>query len=147
MLRQRARAFMSYFKQKRSRTRQNQFDNVDNASTAGKYLNMETFLSQDHASINSEFLQDSSDTDDENETVFAMNKKTGEWRSFDSDNDETEENSNSFQNWIWKIGEKIHSKKKSTHNNSAKEFDDDFWNGNGSSESDNLDSDTPLIAV
>ena len=89
------------------------------------------------------FLDSSSD--DENDTVFAWNKKTGEWNGFDSSNSEFEndENTFSFQNWTSKLSDILNLKMKKT-NKSAKEQN---MEENISSDNDEFDSDTPLITM
>ena len=90
------------------------------------------------------FLLDSS-SDDENETVFAWNKKTGEWNGFDSSNSdfENDETAFSFQDWTSKVSDILNLKWKKT-NKSAKEKNMDE---NSSSGNDEFDSDTPLVAM
>ena len=90
------------------------------------------------------FLLDSS-SDDENETVFAWNKKTGEWNGFDSSNSdfENDETAFSFQDWTSKLSDILNLKWKKT-NKSAKEKNMDE---NSSSDNDEFDSDTPLVAM
>ena len=90
------------------------------------------------------FLLDSS-SDDENETVFAWNKKTGEWNGFDSSNSdfENDETAFSFQDWTSKLSDILNLKWKKT-NKSAKEKNMDE---NSSSGNDEFDSDTPLVAI
>ena len=90
------------------------------------------------------FLLDSS-SDDENETVFAWNKKTGEWNGFDSSNSdfENDETAFSFQDWTSKLSDILNLKWKKT-NKSAKEKNMDE---NSSSGNDEFDSDTPLVAM
>ena len=90
------------------------------------------------------FLLDFS-SDDENDTVFAWNKKTGEWNGFDSSNSdfENDENTFSFQDWTSKLGDILNLKWKKT-NKSAKETNMDE---NSSSGNDEFDSDTPLVSM
>lgn len=90
------------------------------------------------------FLLDSS-SDDENETVFAWNKKTGEWNGFDSSNSdfENDETAFSFQDWTSKLSDILNLKWKKT-NKSAKEKNMDE---NSSSGNDEFDSDTPLVSM
>ena len=89
------------------------------------------------------FLDSSSD--DENETVFAWNKKTGEWNGFDSSNSdfENDENTFSFQDWTSKLSDIFNLKMKKT-NKSAK---DENMDENRNSDNDEFDSDTPLISM
>ena len=54
MIRQRAKAFKSYFKDRKPKNSR-QSDDIDH-STHGTYLNMQSFLSQDISSVNNEFL-------------------------------------------------------------------------------------------
>ena len=90
------------------------------------------------------FLLDSS-SDDENDTVFAWNKKTGEWNGFDSSNSdfENDENTFSFQDWTSKLSDILNLKMKKT-NKSAK---DENMDENRNSDNDEFDSDTPLISM
>ena len=84
-------------------------------------------------------------SDDENDTVFAWNKKTGEWNGFDSSNSdfENDENTFSFQDWISKLSDILNLKMKKT-NKSAK---DENMDENSNSDNDEFDSDTPLISM
>jgi hypothetical protein len=90
------------------------------------------------------FLDSSSD--DENETVFAWNKKTGEWNGFESSNSdfENDENAFSFQDWTSKFSNILNLKWKK-NKNSAKEKNMDENSSN--SDNDEFDSDTPLVAM
>ena len=54
MIRQRAQAFKSYFKDRKPKNSR-QSDDIDH-STHGTYLNMQSFLSQNISSVNNEFL-------------------------------------------------------------------------------------------
>jgi len=141
MIRQRAQAFKSYFKDKKPENAK-QSDDIDHSSH-GTYLNMESFPSQNISSVNNEFLDSSSD--DENETVFAWNKKTGEWNGFDSSNSdfENDENTFSFQDWTSKLSDILNLKMKKT----KKSAKDENMDENRNSDNDEFDSDTPLISM
>ena len=54
MIRQRAQAFKSYFKDRKPKSPR-QSDDIDH-STHGTYLNMESFLSQNISPVNNDFL-------------------------------------------------------------------------------------------
>ena len=54
MIRQRAKAFKSYFKDRKPKNSR-QSDDIDH-STHGTYLNMESFLSQNISPVNNDFL-------------------------------------------------------------------------------------------
>ena len=84
-------------------------------------------------------------SDDENDTVFAWNKKTGEWNGFDSSNSdfENDENTFSFQDWTSKLSDILNLKMKKA-NKSAK---DENMDENRNSDNDEFDSDTPLISM
>jgi hypothetical protein len=89
-------------------------------------------------------LLDSS-SDDENQTVFAWNKKTGEWNGFDTSNGdfENDENTFSFQDWTSKLSDILNLKWKKTNKNAKEKNMDE----NSSSDNDEFDSDTPLVAM
>ena len=144
MLRQRAKSFTSYFKQNKSNNQHNS-DNVDYTSNAGPYLNMESFLSQDHVRTKNEFLHDLSLSDNENETIFAWNKKTGEWKGVESDSDYEIVDANelpisNFRNCISNMNTMNFKRKSNKDKMNTQEIELD----ENVSESD---SDAPLIAV
>ena len=84
-------------------------------------------------------------SDDENDTVFAWNKKTGEWNGFDSSNSdfENDENTFSFQDWTSKLSDVFNLKMKKTNKSAKDENMDENRNG----DNDEFDSDTPLISM
>ena len=149
MLHKRAKAFISYFKQKKSKNQHQNSDDVDYTSNERPYLNMESFLTQGHHTStknNSSFTS----SDDVNQTVFVWNKKTGEWKGFESDSDYEHINSNevpttfnfkacvpNFKTMQFKM-----KSQKDISNKSEFELD-----GKILSEDDEFDSEAPLIAV
>ena len=88
MIRQRARAFVNFFHNKRRKTNkgsQNNHGDAPDSSTI--YLRMETFVSQNHSTINEKFLKSSSSessdgSENEISDVLSWNKKTGNWETY-----------------------------------------------------------------
>ena len=149
MLQQKAKAFISYFKQRKSVKQHQHSDNVDYTSNERPYFNMESFLTQGHHTSTKNNLSFTS-SDDENDTVFVWNKKTGEWKGFESDSDYEHINSNEVPT-SFNIRDCIsdfstmHFKKKSQKDKfSSPEFELD---GSILSDDDEFDSEAPLIAV
>ena len=96
MIRQRARAFVNFFHNKRRKTNkgsQNNHGDAPDSSTI--YLRMETFVSQNHSTINEKFLKSSSSessdgSENEISDVLSWNKKTGSWETYVFQENETE---------------------------------------------------------
>ena len=96
MIRQRARAFVNFFHNKRRKTNkgsQNNHGDAPDSSTV--YLRMETFVSQNHSIINEKFLKSSSSefsdgSENEISDVLSWNKKTGNWETYVFQENETE---------------------------------------------------------
>ena len=142
----RAKSFISYFKQANSEN-QCHLDNVDYTSNTGQCLKMESFSIQDSISTKNHFQEDLSFSDNENETVFALDKKTGEWKSFECDYEYENVDQNSqptynFRECIPSFNT-LNFKKKSKKSDS----EDIDLNENEETEFEEFDSDVPLISV
>ena len=85
MIRQRARAFVNFFHNKRKKTNKwSQNNHGDAPDSSTEYLRMETFVSQNHPTINEKFLKSSSSSGSDNDIsdVLSLNKKTGNWETY-----------------------------------------------------------------
>ena len=96
MIRQRARAFVNFFHNKRRKTNKgSQNNHGDTPDSSTIYLRMETFVSQNHSTINEKFLKSSSSessdgSENEISDVLSWNKKTGSWETYVFQENETE---------------------------------------------------------
>ena len=89
MIRQRARAFVNFFHNKRKKTNKwSQNNHGDAPDSSTEYLRMETFVSQNHhhSTINEKFLNSSSSSSSGSENdisdVLSWNKKTENWETY-----------------------------------------------------------------
>ena len=146
MLRQRARAFIKYFQRRKKSGRQR--DNIDSSSLSSTaVLQMETFLNHDPLTtsrLHSQLLDSSSD-DQEDYTVFAWNRKTGEWGGYCSDEEEQQVHGSltlkSLTKWLWTKKSQDTTKMHFAH--TAIPVCGSSSSSNGSDD----ESDTPLIGV
>ena len=152
MLRQRARAFTSYFKKLKKSSKSE--DNVDSNQ---HYLSMESLFSENSSAKNLRIFQDSSSEEDNyenlNETIFKFHKRTGEWVSYDSDSNENSESVSflaifwNFVDYLQRQRQKVKKTKRQRNEKYAFTALDSNSSESDLNNSDNSDSDTPLIAV